>query len=206
MRSSDLWKELKAELQCRCTHLHWEDAPPGMFQYTRRPPLPRGRTRWSGISWLAWERFKIPSDVLEVAGKRNVWASLLRLLHIWKMKINNEKKSFSLLMMINRITFWQHPSTIPQPAFSVLLFTQSACNIFKKKIQLWPDDHRIVHLILSIIPFFPPSNEANYIIIQHLNWSVRIRWWLCEGCLSRHTQQLSPTFAVGVCNVVNTHF
>ncbi|TWW71551.1 hypothetical protein D4764_16G0000480 [Takifugu flavidus] len=47
----------------------------------RRPPG-RPRTRWRDyVSRLAWERLGIPPDVLEeVAGEREVWASLLRLL------------------------------------------------------------------------------------------------------------------------------
>ncbi|TWW73562.1 hypothetical protein D4764_15G0009560 [Takifugu flavidus] len=47
----------------------------------RRPPG-RPRTRWKDyVSRLAWERLGIPPDELEeVAGEREVWASLLRLL------------------------------------------------------------------------------------------------------------------------------
>ncbi|TWW59276.1 R2DM Retrovirus-related Pol polyprotein from type II retrotransposable element [Takifugu flavidus] len=47
----------------------------------RRPPG-RPRTRWRDyVSRLAWERLGIPLDELEeVAGEREVWASLLRLL------------------------------------------------------------------------------------------------------------------------------
>ncbi|TWW67330.1 hypothetical protein D4764_02G0003710 [Takifugu flavidus] len=47
----------------------------------RRPPG-RPRTRWGDyVSQLAWERLGIPLDELEeVAGEREVWASLLRLL------------------------------------------------------------------------------------------------------------------------------
>ncbi|TWW61291.1 hypothetical protein D4764_05G0013810 [Takifugu flavidus] len=47
----------------------------------RRPPG-RPRTRWRDyVSRLAWERLGIPPDELEeVAGEREVWASLLRLL------------------------------------------------------------------------------------------------------------------------------
>ncbi|TWW55291.1 hypothetical protein D4764_09G0003400 [Takifugu flavidus] len=47
----------------------------------RRPPG-RPRTRWRDyVSQLAWERLGIPPDeVEEVAGEREVWASLLRLL------------------------------------------------------------------------------------------------------------------------------
>ncbi|TWW63631.1 hypothetical protein D4764_03G0006390 [Takifugu flavidus] len=46
-----------------------------------RPPG-RPRTRWRDyVSRLAWERLGIPADELEeVAGEREVWASLLRLL------------------------------------------------------------------------------------------------------------------------------
>ncbi|TWW67270.1 hypothetical protein D4764_02G0003110 [Takifugu flavidus] len=47
----------------------------------RRPPG-RPRTRWRDyVSRLAWERLGVPPDELEeVAGEREVWASLLRLL------------------------------------------------------------------------------------------------------------------------------
>ncbi|TWW69209.1 hypothetical protein D4764_18G0000150 [Takifugu flavidus] len=47
----------------------------------RRPPG-RPRTRWRDyVSRLVWERLRIPPDELEeVAGEREVWASLLRLL------------------------------------------------------------------------------------------------------------------------------
>ncbi|KAK0132400.1 Craniofacial development protein 2 [Merluccius polli] len=45
-------------------------------------PRGRPRTRWRDyVSWLAWERLGIPQEELdEVAGEREVWASLLRLL------------------------------------------------------------------------------------------------------------------------------
>ncbi|TWW60082.1 Cyclin-dependent kinase 7 [Takifugu flavidus] len=47
-----------------------------------RRPTGRPRTRWRDyVSRLAWERLGIPPDELEeVAGEREVWASLLRLL------------------------------------------------------------------------------------------------------------------------------
>ncbi|KAL4009643.1 hypothetical protein ACER0C_003495 [Sarotherodon galilaeus] len=49
---------------------------------TGRRPRGRPRTRWRDyISRLAWERLGVPPDKLEeVAGEREVWASLLRLL------------------------------------------------------------------------------------------------------------------------------
>ncbi|KAK0150407.1 Craniofacial development protein 2 [Merluccius polli] len=49
---------------------------------TGRRPWGRPRTRWRDyLSRLAWERFGIPQEELdEVAGEREVWASLLRLL------------------------------------------------------------------------------------------------------------------------------
>ncbi|TWW75583.1 hypothetical protein D4764_13G0002450 [Takifugu flavidus] len=58
--------------------------PGGMFRACpsgRRPPG-RPRTRWRDyVSRLVWERLGIPPDELEeVAGEREVWASLLRLL------------------------------------------------------------------------------------------------------------------------------
>ena len=45
-------------------------------------PRGRPRTRWRDyVSRLAWERLGIPQEELdEVAGEREVWASLLRLL------------------------------------------------------------------------------------------------------------------------------
>ena len=49
---------------------------------TGRRPRGRPRTRWRDyVSRLAWERLGIPREELdEVAGEREVWASLLRLL------------------------------------------------------------------------------------------------------------------------------
>ncbi|KAK0152856.1 hypothetical protein N1851_005478 [Merluccius polli] len=47
---------------------------------TGRRPQGRPRTRWRDyVSRLAWERLGIPQEELdEVAGEREVWASLLR--------------------------------------------------------------------------------------------------------------------------------
>ena len=49
---------------------------------TGRRPRGRPRTRWrDDVYRLAWERLGIPREELdEVAGEREVWASLLRLL------------------------------------------------------------------------------------------------------------------------------
>ncbi|KAK0155927.1 hypothetical protein N1851_001531 [Merluccius polli] len=49
---------------------------------TGRRPRGRPRTHWRDyVSRLAWERLRIPQEELdEVAGEREVWASLLRLL------------------------------------------------------------------------------------------------------------------------------
>ena len=49
---------------------------------TGRRPRGRPRTRWRDyVSRLAWERLGVPLEELdEVAGEREVWASLLRLL------------------------------------------------------------------------------------------------------------------------------
>ncbi|CAG5932579.1 unnamed protein product [Menidia menidia] len=49
---------------------------------TGRRPRGRPRTRWRDyVSRLAWERLGIPPEELaEVAGEREVWISLLRLL------------------------------------------------------------------------------------------------------------------------------
>ncbi|TWW59736.1 Catenin delta-1 [Takifugu flavidus] len=74
------------EENCKPRHLEWETAltnTAGCLRYGAlgRPPG-RPRTRWRGyVSRLAWERLGIPPDELgEVAGEREVWASLLRLL------------------------------------------------------------------------------------------------------------------------------
>ncbi|TWW54923.1 hypothetical protein D4764_0190400 [Takifugu flavidus] len=65
VRSSAIREELGVESRCSSAR------PPG-----------RPRTRWRDyVSRLAWERLGIPPDELEeVAGEREVWASLLRLL------------------------------------------------------------------------------------------------------------------------------
>ncbi|TWW71221.1 hypothetical protein D4764_17G0007040 [Takifugu flavidus] len=49
---------------------------------TGRRPRGRPRTRWRDyISRLAWERLGVPpEELMEVAGERAVWASLLKLL------------------------------------------------------------------------------------------------------------------------------
>ena len=49
---------------------------------TGRRPRGRPRTRWRDyVSRLAWERLGIPQEELDqVAGEREVWASLIRLL------------------------------------------------------------------------------------------------------------------------------
>ena len=62
--------------------------PPGRLPgevFRARPtgrPRGRPRTRWRDyVSRLAWERLGIPQEELDqVAGEREVWASLLRLL------------------------------------------------------------------------------------------------------------------------------
>ncbi|TWW73533.1 hypothetical protein D4764_15G0009270 [Takifugu flavidus] len=49
---------------------------------TGRRPHGRPRTRWTDyISCLAWERLGVPpEELMEVAGERAVWASLLKIL------------------------------------------------------------------------------------------------------------------------------
>ena len=68
---------------------HLVRMPPGRLPgevFRARPsgrrPRGRPRTRWrDSVSRLAWGRLRIPLEELdEVAGEREVWASLLRLL------------------------------------------------------------------------------------------------------------------------------
>ncbi|TWW71715.1 hypothetical protein D4764_16G0002120 [Takifugu flavidus] len=67
VRSSDIREELGVE----SVLLHIEERPRG-----------QPRTRWRDyISRLAWERLGVPlEELMEVAGERAVWASLLKLL------------------------------------------------------------------------------------------------------------------------------
>ena len=64
---------------------HLVRMPPGRLPgevFRARPTGRRPRTRWRDyVSRLAWERLGVPLEELdEVAGEREVWASLLRLL------------------------------------------------------------------------------------------------------------------------------
>uniref|UniRef100_A0A674MGB6 Reverse transcriptase domain-containing protein n=1 Tax=Takifugu rubripes TaxID=31033 RepID=A0A674MGB6_TAKRU len=96
VRSSAIWEELGVEsllLRIERSQMRWlghlVTMPPGrlpgeVFRACpsgRRSPG-RPRTRWRDyVSRLVWERLGIPPDELEeVAGEREVWASLLRLL------------------------------------------------------------------------------------------------------------------------------
>ncbi|XP_061753818.1 retrovirus-related Pol polyprotein from type-2 retrotransposable element R2DM isoform X2 [Nerophis ophidion] len=96
VRSSAIREELKVKpllLHIERTQMRWlghlvrmppERLPREVFMARppgRRPPG-RPRTRWEeNVSRLAWERLGIPREELdEVAGEREVWASLLRLL------------------------------------------------------------------------------------------------------------------------------
>ncbi|TWW59137.1 hypothetical protein D4764_06G0006670 [Takifugu flavidus] len=96
VRSSAIRKELGVEpllLRVERSQMRWLGhlgrMPPGRLPGEvsracpsgRRPPG-RPRTHWRDyVSRLAWERLGIPPDELEeVAGEREVWASLLRLL------------------------------------------------------------------------------------------------------------------------------
>ncbi|TWW55954.1 hypothetical protein D4764_09G0010040 [Takifugu flavidus] len=96
VRSSAIREELGAEsllLRVERSQMRWLGhlvrMPPGRLPGEvcracpsgRRPPG-RPRTRWRDyVSRLAWERLGIPPDDLEeVAGEREVWASLLSLL------------------------------------------------------------------------------------------------------------------------------
>ncbi|TWW62757.1 hypothetical protein D4764_04G0014040 [Takifugu flavidus] len=71
VRSSAIWEELGVEPLLLCVGRNQMRRPPG-----------RPRTRWRDyVFQLVWERLGIPLDELEeVAGEREVWASLLRLL------------------------------------------------------------------------------------------------------------------------------
>uniref|UniRef100_A0A669C209 Reverse transcriptase domain-containing protein n=1 Tax=Oreochromis niloticus TaxID=8128 RepID=A0A669C209_ORENI len=96
VRSSAIREGLRVEpllLHIERSQLRWfghlTRMPPGrllgeVFRAcpTGRRPRGRPRTRWRDyISRLAWERLGVPPDELEeVAGEREVWASLLRLL------------------------------------------------------------------------------------------------------------------------------
>ncbi|TWW71626.1 hypothetical protein D4764_16G0001230 [Takifugu flavidus] len=96
VRSSAIREELGVEpllLHVERSQMRWLGhlvrMPPGRLPgevfracpSSRRPPG-RPRTRWKDyVSRLVWERVGIPPDELEeVAGEREVWASLLRLL------------------------------------------------------------------------------------------------------------------------------
>ncbi|TWW74298.1 hypothetical protein D4764_14G0002990 [Takifugu flavidus] len=96
VRSSAIREELGVEpllLRVERSQMRWLGhlvrMPPGCLpgevfracSSSRRPPG-RPRTRWRDyVSRLVWERLGIPPDELEkVAGEREVWASLLRLL------------------------------------------------------------------------------------------------------------------------------
>ena len=96
VRSSDIRERLKVEpllLRIERSQMRWFGhlvrMPPGrlpgeVFRAcpTGRRPRGRPRTRWRDyVSQLAWERLGIlPEELVEVAGERRVWASLLRLL------------------------------------------------------------------------------------------------------------------------------
>ena len=96
VRSSDIREGLGVEpllLRVERSQLRWLGhlvrMPPGRIpgevfraRPTGRRPRGRPRTRWGDyISQLAWERLGIPpEELVEVAGERAVWASLLRML------------------------------------------------------------------------------------------------------------------------------
>ena len=96
VRNSDIRERLGVEpllLHVERSQLRWVGhlvrMPPGRFpgevfraRPTGRRPRGRPRTRWRDyISQLAWERLGIPpEELVEVAGERTVWASLLRIL------------------------------------------------------------------------------------------------------------------------------
>ena len=96
VRSSDIREELGVEpllLHIERSQLRWFGhlvrMPPGRLpgevfraRPTGRRPRGRPRTRWRDyISRLAWERLGVPpEELVEVAGERAAWASLLKIL------------------------------------------------------------------------------------------------------------------------------
>ncbi|TWW76599.1 hypothetical protein D4764_13G0012610 [Takifugu flavidus] len=96
VRSSNIWEEHGVEpllLHIEWSQLGWlghlARMPSGRLPLevfrtcpTGRWPHGRPRTRWRDyISRLAWEQLGVPSEeLMEVAGERAVWASLLKLL------------------------------------------------------------------------------------------------------------------------------
>lgn len=96
VRSSDIREGLGVEpllLHIERSQLRWFGhlvrMPSGRLPWevfracpTGRRPRGRPRTRWRDyIIRLTWERLGVPSEeLMEVAGERTVWASLLRLL------------------------------------------------------------------------------------------------------------------------------
>ncbi|TWW62742.1 hypothetical protein D4764_04G0013890 [Takifugu flavidus] len=89
VRSSDIREELAVEpllLHIERSQLGWlghlARMPSGRLPLEVFRPRGRPRTRWRDyISRLAWERLGVPpEELMEVAGERAVWASLLNLL------------------------------------------------------------------------------------------------------------------------------
>ena len=91
VRSSVIQRELGVDpllLRVKRSQMRWLGhlirMPPGCLPGEVFRARPRGRpsTRWRDyVSRLAWEHLGIPREELdEVAGEREVWASLLRLL------------------------------------------------------------------------------------------------------------------------------
>ena len=96
VRSSIIWEGLGVEpllLRIERSQMRWLGhlvrMPPGRLpgevfraRPTGRRPRGRPRTRWRDyVSRLAWERLGVPPEELEkVAGDRDVWVSLLKLL------------------------------------------------------------------------------------------------------------------------------
>ena len=96
VRSLVIWEELGVDPLLLCVERsqmkwlgHLIRMPPGRLpgevfraRPTGRRPRGRPRTRWRDyVSRLAWECLRIPWEELdEVAGEREIWASLLRLL------------------------------------------------------------------------------------------------------------------------------
>ena len=95
VRSSAIWEGLRGEPLLLCverSQLRWFGhlvrMPPGSFPWRRSRHVQLGeatgrpRTRWRDyISTLAWEHLGIPqSELADIAGKREVWETLLELL------------------------------------------------------------------------------------------------------------------------------
>ena len=129
VRSSAIREGLRVEpllLHIERSQLRWfghlTRMPPGrllgeVFRAcpTGRRPRGRPRTRWRDyISRLAWERLGVPPDKLEeVAGEREVWASLLGEMDGWAFCRSFCRTLASFILFI----FAQSSRYRPSPSF-----------------------------------------------------------------------------------------